>query len=115
MANNKDIFILRLKEDGPKIFFANDYKVLETVDSDIKSLWNSVQIPADSFELHSMMEKAAIRTFCRETPRGDSQKSPSTASKKSKAMNKRPYRRFKITNDYLEGIDLSQDLPEAGK
>lgn len=86
------------------------------MDPDIKCLWNSVQTPSDSFELQNIMEKAGLRVFCRETLHSGTPKNSSNENqKKPKSGSKRPYRRIKITNDYLEGIDLSQDMPEAEK
>ncbi|PJF17265.1 hypothetical protein PSACC_02922 [Paramicrosporidium saccamoebae] len=112
LAKRKEIFLIRPREDGPKVIFLNEFKVENVVDADFRHLWSQVAVPSDDFELRESLEKAGMKACSQTTGMSLATTKPRDSKKKTTA--KRPFRRIKITNDYLEGIDLSID-PDTNK
>lgn len=105
------MLLVRPREDGPKVIFANDLKLERPVDDEFRLLWHSIAVPADE-ELRGALERAGLKVASAGSS-GAASPSPAPAARAKKAT-KRPFRRIKITNDYLEGIDLSVDPDKAG-
>lgn len=109
LVKRKEIFLIRTREDGPKVLFLNDFKVERQLDADFRHLWSSISIPPDEFELRAAIFKAGMKPSSSgaSNNNGNGTNGAQPIVQKKKAVAKRPFRRPKITNDYLEGIDLS--------
>lgn len=110
LSRKGELYLIRPKEDGPKVIFYNDYQAQITVDQNFKQLWGHVQVPADEFELRDALDRAGLKSCSRPSTSGPGAGSSVKRAEDKKKASSRPYRRrIKITNDYLEGIDLSLD------
>ena len=112
LARDQEIIIIRAKDDGPKIVFLNDYKVKKLVDDQFKRLWSGTIVPADDLELKEVIESAGMKAHTR-TPQQNTLAAVASAlavdNRHKKAAPRKRFRKIKITNDYLEGIDLNID------
>ena len=115
LARSRDIFLIRPREDSTtRVLFYNDYKITRPVDAEFKQLWATTSVPSDDVELRVAIERAGMKahnkTFTSTTLLTSSLAASTIAAEKQrKKAAKRPFRRIKITNDYLEGIDLNLD------
>lgn len=88
------------------MLFSNDMISVRSVDADFKTLWSSIPVPSDDHELRGEIRRAGMKV-------SSQQGSDTTKGKRPEPKKKASSRRrfpVKITNDYLEGIDLSRDL-----
>lgn len=112
--------MIRPRDDGPRIIFANDTCIPTPIDSAFKALWDSIKLPADDEQLRQAIRRAGMTVSSQDPllskglPSSQSGSSPSLTPGAKKSA-KRSFRRIKITNDYLEGIDLSIDPQDAPK
>ena len=118
MAAEGKLFLIRPRDDGPRLIFANDTCVSTPIDPTFKALWDSIKLPAEDEELRQMIRKAGMTVSSQDShlskglSAGQSGSSSTSGAKKTA---KRSFRRIKITNDYLEDIDLSIDPQDAPK
>lgn len=117
-----DILVIRSRDEAAKTIFRNSLRLDRPVSDEFKRLWHDTPVPADDVELHSAMEKSGLKiaglrlspslsspslSISTAASGGDASSISGGATRKKTV--KRPFRRIKITNDYLEGIDLSID------
>lgn len=113
LTKEGQLFLVRTKDDGPKVVFLNDTKTRGPVDEIFRQLWMSTIVPHDERELIKVLETAGLKAHGRpierpnKTVSSKSETSGENGGKKSSA--KRPFRKIKITNDYLDNIDLNID------
>lgn len=115
LVRTNDVYVLRVRPDGPRVMFLNEFTQRISVDADLRSLWMSVELPADPNEMRIQMSRAGLTPV----PVADGRNALQTGAASSEAATaairkpqRRPNRRIKITNDYL-GIDLTRDPPTA--
>ncbi|KAK9723078.1 transcription factor TFIIE beta subunit, TFIIEB, Tfa2, variant 2 [Basidiobolus ranarum] len=101
LAESGQVYIIRNKDDTPRILFYNDPRLNCNFDAEFKQMWHELRAP-DETDLPAELDKAGLKTM--EVFEKKS-KSDEPKNKKSKARN----RKVKITNTHLEGIDLTQD------
>jgi transcription initiation factor TFIIE subunit beta len=125
LVQQKEIFLIRGKDDGPRVAFLNDdpntSRLSKTpIDAEFLHLWNSIAVPDDEQEVRVALENAGMKTLSKFTigsnarnelgfASADSQPSLHAGRIRKAPGAKKPFRRIKITNDYLEGIDLNLD------
>ncbi|ORX88664.1 transcription initiation factor IIE, beta subunit [Basidiobolus meristosporus CBS 931.73] len=101
LAEAGQIYIIRNKDETPRILFYNDARLNCDFDADFKQMWHDLRAP-DETDLPAELDKAGLKTMEVFEKKA---KSDEPKHKKSKARN----RKVKITNTHLEGIDLTQD------
>lgn len=114
LVRERQVFLVRAKEDGPKVVFLNDTRTRGPVDEVLRQLWASTTVPHDEQELRRELEAVGLKPHGRSIERAGQVASPKpglVAGDKEKRKNsaKRPFRKIKITNDYLDNIDLNID------
>lgn len=114
LVKSGDIYSLKIKEDGPRIIFYNDYKLSIPVSQEFKEMWLETSASADETLLRSAMEQSGLKCISK-SAKMDFEASGNLENVRNpkKKPIKRPFRRIKITNDYLEGIDLSLDISDS--
>lgn len=97
-----------------------------SIDPGFKRLWRNTKVPQEDSELRGQMVKLKLKVHGPTQERGaptefggiegarermaSLKKRPNRSSSSSASKKKEnPYRRIKITNDYLEGIDLNDE------
>ncbi|ORX80289.1 hypothetical protein K493DRAFT_320910 [Basidiobolus meristosporus CBS 931.73] len=101
LVETGQVYVIRNKDNTPRILFYNDARLNVDFDADFKQMWHELRAP-DETDLPAELEKAGLKTmevFEKKAAVDDSKQ------KKAKARN----RKVKITNTHLEGIDLTQD------
>lgn len=110
LADEHKAFVFKPREDSSnKLIFLNDYPNYPNVDSILKRLWTSTDVPADTNQIVASLEKSGMRPHSKASamlPRPAVQEER-TNGRDKKPVTKRPFRKIKITNDYLEDIDLN--------
>lgn len=110
LCAQKKVHVVSLKDNGKATIFLNQSTMDPKVDDEFKAMWSNVNVPEDIHELHAAMNRAGLKVSSdSESPATRPAASKDQTKKKS---SKRPYRRIKITNDYLEGIDLNLDVEQ---
>jgi len=94
------ILVIKKKDDIPRILFWNDAEYNTPVDSEFKIMWAETKVP-DEADLPRELEKAGLKTM------EVFEKKISTEPKQKKSKGR--YRKLKLTNTHLVGIDLSTD------
>ena len=79
---------------------------VKSVDPAFKALWSRLPVPQDEYELRTALHNAGMKAT---SQAGKTASRAELAQPKKKASSRRRFP-VKITNDYLEGIDLSQDM-----
>lgn len=111
LVKEREIFLVRTKDDGPKVVFLNDTKTRGPVDEIFRQLWMSTIVSHDERELRRALEAVGLKAHGHplERPNKAVKSEASGGREGRKSSAKRPFRRIKITNDYLDNIDLNID------
>jgi len=115
LSKSGDIFVIRIKDDGPRVIFYNDYKITIKVSPEFKNLWSDTAAPLDDSQLYALMNQSGLKPQTKPDLTDKNTIVDDGRHLNKKKTIKRPFRRIKITNDYLEGIDLSIDVNESSK